>query len=139
MQHNKEELEQTFLIQWAAMLSGQYPELKLLHHIPNGGLRSKTEAKRLKAAGVKAGVPDLFLPVPKYDEFDIVDRNGLYIEMKAPSIEIGGRKTTKGRTSKEQDWWIDQLRAQGYQVEVCYGWVEAAKAVIQYLDLDVQV
>ncbi|WP_448953049.1 VRR-NUC domain-containing protein [Labrys neptuniae] len=30
-------------------------------HIPNGGGRSKTEAVRLKAAGVKRGVPDLLV------------------------------------------------------------------------------
>ena len=147
VRHNQEELEQQWLIQWATMHSGKYPTLALLHHIPNGGLRSKTEAKRLKAAGVKAGVPDLFLPVPALRKDIYGDTSGtilnfyagLYIEMKAPSIEIGGRKTTKGKTSKEQEWWIAQLREQGYRVEVCYGWAEAAKVIIDYLELNIEV
>ena len=31
--------EQTALFQWAKMQSGKYPELALLHAIPNGGSR----------------------------------------------------------------------------------------------------
>lgn len=33
--------------------------------IPNGGSRNKAEAAKLKAEGVSAGVPDLFIPIPK--------------------------------------------------------------------------
>lgn len=62
-------------------------ELALLHHIPNGGARSKATAGRLKAEGVKAGIPDICLPVPK---------NGygaLYIELKVPENKaLGVRK-----------------------------------------------
>lgn len=55
--------EQMTLFSWAAMQSGKYPELNLLYHVPNGGSRHKAEAGRLRAEGVKAGVPDLCLPV----------------------------------------------------------------------------
>lgn len=130
---NQEELEQTYLIRWATMLSGKHPELELLHHIPNGGLRSKSEAKRLKGAGVKPGVPDLCLPVAKQK------KNGLYIEMKAPAIDQGDKKTAKGRLSKEQVIWLDRLNAQGYHATVCYGWVEAAEVIIDYLGLNIEV
>ena len=69
-----EEQEQRLLLAWAAR-TGR-PELRLLHAIPNGGKRLKSEAARLQAMGVKPGVPDLCLPVPrgKY--------HGLYIELK---------------------------------------------------------
>jgi hypothetical protein len=36
----------------------------LVFHVPNGGLRSKSEAARLKWIGVLAGVPDLVLVAP---------------------------------------------------------------------------
>lgn len=46
MQGPCEEIEQTCLFRWAALESGAHPELALLHAIPNGGKRSKSEAAR---------------------------------------------------------------------------------------------
>lgn len=85
--------------------------------IPNGGSRNKAEAVKLKAEGVSAGVPDLFLPIPK-QEF-----HGLFIEMK-----VG-----RNRTSAEQDEWIALLRKNGYRAEVCYGADAAIKAIDEYI------
>lgn len=68
--------EQEALFRWAAFVRGRFPEIDLLYHIPNGGSRNRLEAANLKRQGVKAGVPDLCLPVAsgKY--------HGLYIELK---------------------------------------------------------
>ena len=52
-----ETLEQQALFDWAK-ISG-IPDLDLLHAIPNGGHRNKATAGRLKAEGVKRGVPDI--------------------------------------------------------------------------------
>lgn len=123
MKINNEENEQTWLIQWATMLSSQHQELALLHHIPNGGLRSKSEAKRLKAAGVKAGVPDLCLPVARQGY------HGLYIELKAG----------KGKATASQKQWLDALSAQGYKSVICYGWIEGAKELANYLDIKIEI
>lgn len=71
-----EDTEQINVTSWAAWNERQYPELKWLHHIPNGGSRNKAEAVKLKQMGVKAGVSDLCLPYPKGIYC------GLYIEMK---------------------------------------------------------
>lgn len=71
-----EDTEQINVASWAAWNERQYPELKWLHHIPNGGSRNKAEAVKLKQMGVKAGVSDLCLPYPKGIYC------GLYIEMK---------------------------------------------------------
>ena len=46
-----ESTEQQALFQWAKWVSRQYPGLDLMHHIPNGGSRSKSEAGRFKARG----------------------------------------------------------------------------------------
>ena len=122
MQKNKmpvptEAQEQMTLFSWAAMQSGKYPELNLLYHVPNGGSRHKAEAGRLRAEGVKAGVPDLCLPVARGQY------HGLYIELKA------GKNTT----TKKQKEWLEYLRQQGYYTAVCYGWQPAAQLIEQYL------
>ena len=114
----KEGQEQATLMSWAQMKSYQYPELGLLFHIPNGGGRSKAEAGRFKAEGVKAGVPDLFLPVPRGES------HGLFIELK---------RLEGGSVSKEQKEWIAQLREQGYRAEVCKGWEAASRVLLEYL------
>ena len=114
-----EGVEQATLFSWAQMRTYWYPELNLMFHIPNGGKRSKAEAGRFRAEGVKSGVPDLCLPVPRGQY------HGLYIEMK----------TESGHTSDEQEWWGERLQAQGYVWRVCHGW-QAAVAVLEwYLQL----
>ena len=110
--------EQTALFQWAAMMEGRIPELRLMHHCPNGGSRNAREAHNLRLQGVKPGIPDIFLPAPsgKY--------HGLYIEMK---------RRKGGRVSAEQKKMILALRAQGYKAEVCRGWEEARDTICEYL------
>lgn len=115
-----EEQEQEAVIQWAEASKAAHSELALLHHIANGGFRTKRTAAMLKRLGVKPGVPDLFLPVPRNGA------HGLFIEMK----RIKG-----GRLSPYQEEWIRQLTRQGYTCAVCAG-AEAAIGVIRgYLDI----
>ena len=54
---------QEALFEWAAYHMDCMPELEYMHHIPNGGKRDKRTAVALKRQGVKAGVPDICLPV----------------------------------------------------------------------------
>ena len=112
-----EDEEQIWLFSWAKINSGKWAELELMHHIPNGGMRSKSEAARFKAMGVKRGVSDVFLPVAKGGY------HGLYIELKAKD----------GRPEKEQKDWIAAVREQGYYAAVCYGGFEAANLVEAYM------
>lgn len=110
--------EQEALFRWAAFVRGRFPEIDLLYHIPNGGSRNRIEAANLKRQGVKAGVPDLCLPVARGGF------HGLYIEMKA------GKNTT----TDKQDEWLSALQCQGYAVAVCYGWERAAEVITKYLE-----
>lgn len=112
-----EDEEQIWLFSWAALRLEKWPELALMHHIPNGGMRSKSEAARFNAMGVKRGVSDVFLPVSKGRY------HGLYIELKAKD----------GRLGKEQKEWIAAVREQGYYAAVCYGGFEAANLVEAYM------
>lgn len=113
-----EAANQAALFAWAAIESCNYPELKLLFAIPNGGARNPATAGVLKATGVKAGVPDMFLPVVRGEWY------GLFIELKK-----GG-----GKPSPEQLKWGCALREQGYGFVVCVGWEKARDVILQYLD-----
>ena len=111
--------EQAILFEWTAFMSGTFPELSLLFHVPNGGSRNRAEAANLKRQGVKAGVPDLFLPVARGNF------HGLFIELKAG----------KNKTTEKQNQWISDLRHQGYAAEVCYGYEQAAEVLTKYLEI----
>ena len=108
------------IIRWTQIVRDIYPELELLYHIPNGGGRDAKEGKHLREQGVKPGVPDLCLPVPR-GQYD-----ALYIELK----------TEKGSPSPEQEWWICQLRVEGNYAVVCYGWRSAIKIIEWYMKLE---
>ena len=110
--------EQKWLMTWAEQMKGTYPELQTMFHIPNGGSRNVVEAKHLVEQGVKKGVPDLFLPVPRGG------CHGLFIEMK---------RKRGGRLSEDQAVWLEILRGQRYQCNVCKGWEEAAEVIVDYL------
>lgn len=107
--------------------------LKLMFAIPNGGLRDKITAGRLKAEGVKSGVPDIMLPVAKYGntQYDVEPTyyHGLFIELKRPR-SVGKRK---GVVAEKQSDYALALIEQGYAVETCYGWIEARQAIWNYL------
>lgn len=110
--------EQCALFEWAAWMSRQTPELELLHAIPNGGKRDIRTAARLKAEGVKPGVPDICLPVPRGGF------HGLYIELK---------RRKGGTVSKEQQAWISALTSQGYVCAVCHGAAAAKEEILAYM------
>ena len=113
-----EEQEQAAVMEWAMLMEKQYPELRLMMHIPNGGLRSKAEAVRFKRIGVKAGVPDLFLPVARGGF------HGLWVEMK---------RQKGGRLSDEQKAWIDALTAEHYLAVRADGAEQACDVIYKYL------
>jgi hypothetical protein len=110
--------EQQALFQWARLMEGRIPELRLMYHIPNGGLRNKPEAVRLTAEGVRRGVPDICLPVARKGY------NCLYIELK---------RRKGGKVSLDQKERIDALNAQGNKAVICYGFDEARAEIEGYL------
>lgn len=117
----KESDEQKLLFEWADFMGLKYPALRLMFHIPNGGSRNLIEARNLKKQGVKAGVPDIFLPVARGGF------HGLFIEMK---------RSDGGRVSDAQKDYIQKLRMQGYQAAVANGYDSAVSIIKAYLGGD---
>lgn len=117
--NHQEHAEQVNLIKWWALQCRRFnvPEY-LLFAIPNGGKRDVISAKLLKDEGVRAGVPDLFLAVPKGKY------HGLFIEMK---------KVKGGVVSESQKEMGALLFGQGYYVAVCHGFIEAKQKIESYL------
>lgn len=111
-----EHQHQKALIQW---FDAQYQAHRgRLLAIPNGGARHPAVAGKMKAEGVRAGVPDLFLPVPKGG------LHGLWVELKAPT----------GRPTPQQLGWLDYLASQGYAAVLCKGWEAARDTIRDYLN-----
>lgn len=114
-----EDTEQIAVIQWTQYNMNRYPELKWLHHIPNGGSRNRLEAVKLKQMGVKAGVSDLCLPYPKGIYC------GLYVEMKFGS----------NRQQDTQKEFLADMAAAGHFVATCYSAEEAISIITEYCNL----
>lgn len=103
------------------------PELANLFAIPNaqkfGGATKEQKIftiQKLKREGLKKGVPDLMMAIPKGGF------SGMFIEMKA----------NNNKTSDEQDEWIARLSKAGYKVAVCYGFEEAKQTILEYLEVE---
>ena len=104
-----EHLEQVCFVAW---FRREYPNIWIFA-IPNGGGRSKAQAVQLKAEGVSAGVPDLYIPAWR-----------VWVEMK---------RQKGGTVSKEQQDWHEYLRSIGDTVFVCKGFEQAKKATEEFI------
>lgn len=103
--------EQATLFQWA----DAHPVACVMYANVNGQYRRGQRPE----PGLKAGVPDVFLPVARGG------KHGLYIELK---------RRKGGKVSEAQKGWMHTLREQGYAVELSYGADEAIALVERYLE-----
>lgn len=116
-QRSVESCEQQAFFAWIRRWERCYPELYLVHHVANGGWRHPTTAKRLWAEGVRAGIPDVAVPIAR------AGWHGLFLEFKS----------ARGRLTTEQQRVIEMLRANNYRVEVVRSACEAASVLADYL------
>jgi hypothetical protein len=122
-----EHAHQAALFCWAyAKAYDQWPELKWMYAIPNGGERQAAQAARLKAEGVKSGVSDVCLPVAKRGY------HGMYMEMKKP----GSDGKAAGKESPQQKEFAQFITDGGYLYRCCYDWETAAKTVAWYMGIE---
>lgn len=118
--------EQATFFQMLAYYQKQRPALEYIFAIPNGGARHPAVANKLKAEGVKPGVPDVFVPIPN-KQF-----HGLFLEFKRP--EIKHLKIKKGVVAPKQKEMIAHLRGLGYAVAVVYSAQQAWQTLENYLN-----
>jgi hypothetical protein len=121
-----EELEQAKVVAWSHKPSVRLllPQLRWLHHSPNGGQRDGFTGAQMKALGVKPGFPDLILPVASTSPSGN-HPPGLVIEMKSAI----------GRTSDKQKDWLEHFEAQNWQIRVARSAQEARSILCQYLGI----
>ena len=110
--------EQVAVMAWAGVMAARFPALRLLFAVPNGARTGMRTAVKLKREGLRAGVPDLFLPAAR------AGYNGLFLELK---------RVKGGRVSDVQREWHAELRLAGYAVAVCHGADEAQQCLASYL------
>lgn len=108
----------------------KWPLLQRVIHIPNGELRDKATAGKLKALGVRPGVWDISVEVPKWEDFSSETYNssypGLKIELKAP-----GKKLTPAQID-----WGAYYKSRGFDTAVCFSWPKAFNRIVTYLNYD---
>lgn len=101
-----EHIEQVHVVAW---FGREFPGVRIFA-IPNGGKRGMREATRMKAEGVRPGVPDMYVPAWR-----------MWIEMK---------RQKGGSVSPEQKDWHAYLRGIGDAVLVCKGFEDAKAQVL---------
>ncbi|HWY35553.1 MAG TPA: VRR-NUC domain-containing protein [Nitrosopumilaceae archaeon] len=95
-----------------------YPLLDAMTwHTPNGGKRDKFVAIMLKRQGVKRGVPDIFIAIPLHEY------HGYFIELKGPD----------GRLTDSQQTMHQNLKENGYKVDVFNNWFDARTSILEYI------
>lgn len=106
--------QQIWLVQWCRM--NRIPVM----HIANEGKRSEAYGAKLKRMGLVPGMPDLFI----YRACE--PYHGLWIEMKS---------SEKSLPRPNQLLCHEQLRSEGYDVQVFWDWRVAADYINQYLNV----
>lgn len=117
VKHPTENEIQAAYFKWVDIRKRTVPELELVFHIPNGSHKSPRARQIFKAIGLKAGVPDVLVPVEGESGLS------LWIEFKSK----------KGRVSDEQEQWHSRLRLYGHDVAICRDWAEAANKTLEHL------
>lgn len=116
MDEPSEQMIQKEVVAWCRANATDRPELAYIYSQPNEGRRDQSRGWR--DMGMKAGVPDLILPVPSGDY------GALYLELKANENDLTtGQWTT-----------MMMLRDAGNAVDVAWSAEQAIFVLRNYLD-----
>lgn len=108
---------QAAYVEWTLLNTARFPALALGFAVPNAARRSYRLAARMKREGLRSGVPDWVLPVPrgKY--------TGLMIEFKRP-----GEKPTQAQKD-----YMGLAETEGWLCVVCDSTEAAVNLTRDYL------
>lgn len=101
------------------VLEALYADFRWIHHSPSE-VSSPARARRMKAAGTRAGILDIEWALRR--EIDGTTYSGLAIELKAGK---------NGLTAAQRDR-VDWLQSQGWLVRVCRSSTEVIEAILAY-------
>jgi hypothetical protein len=104
---------QKALMEWVRLRPSIAP---FVLHIPNEGKRTYNYGRLLKSMGMRPGVADLFIAIPRHGF------GGAWIELKS----------AKGRLSFEQEDFLDDMSQQNFFTKVCWSLDEAIETVSWY-------
>lgn len=112
IRHDEDNL-QTAIVDWFAL---QYPEFAgMFFAVSNGGRRDAREGARLKKQGLRAGVSDLILLVPR------------------PHVLLLEVKVKGGKLSDAQKDWLAKAAAIGHTTAVAYDFNAARAAIVNHI------
>lgn len=118
MKHRESDELITFF-DYVRRLENRDPRFKSIYHIANERKTTPRAGYRLKQKGVRAGVPDVCVPIPTKQY------SGLYIEFK-----IKPNKLTEHQTAM-----CTLLHGLGYCVRVAWSSTEAIQILKDYLEI----
>ena len=109
-----EQIDQINLMNW---IKHNYPEIaEDTYHFANERKCTIQQGALLKRMGVKRGVSDIFIPIPRKG------KSGLWIELK-----VG-----KGQPTKEQKEFLARMIVNGFEAVCVWGWEAAKEIIIAY-------
>lgn len=111
-----EQIEHIKLMDWVRSKSHIHP---FVFHIGNERKTSVQQGKLLKRMGIKAGVSDLFIGIPRGEW------HGMFLELKAG----------KNKPTKAQELFMQDFASQGYYCVWCQGFEEAKKLILEYVEI----
>lgn len=111
---------QESVIECCRRFEAHYPFLHWVHASLNGIPLPPRMAHKASAAGMVAGIWDLFSPIRGVD-----GSSGLYIEMKAGTA-----------LSAHQKAFRDLVVGQGFRCVVCHDWTVAMYTICEHLGID---
>lgn len=121
MRHIEHDEQVQFFLYLRLLEGAGVTEAEMAFAVPNGvRVASIRTAKRAVNEGMRAGVPDILIPVARGG------KHGLAIEMKA----------LKNRSTKIQKEWQAKLRMQGWEVAECHSAIIALRTFIDYCKLE---
>ena len=111
-----EETIHKIVMEWASINPVTKPYHSLFLHYPNSGKRTLHYGKLLKDMGMRKGVVDLFIAVPRRGF------GGAWIELKSENGVLG----------PEQKLFLEQVATQNFYAAVCWSIDQAIETISWY-------
>jgi hypothetical protein len=118
MNLSPETIQQIIVVDWVK----QCTDLPIIH-IANERGCSFQQGKTLKRMGVLSGVSDLFIPRATKN------RHGMFLELK----------TLKGKLTRNQIKFIDDMNKEGYYALAAYGSDNAIAIIKDFYEINIKI